>query len=216
MKPLSELTHYEILEVDSEAEREEIERAYHIARAAYADDSVGLYSIYDDDETEAIRERVEAAWRVLSSEEARREYDAGLARAQPRPEPPLELDLQLEPEKAPPLRDPVHEGPTLEEFADLEAEEEGEYDGARLRRSRLRRGMDVEQVATITKVNPTYLRCIEEEAFDQLPAAVYVRGFVSAYARTVGLDPAEVAPSYMARFLEAREEKRPARVIGRR
>ena len=51
-------------------------------------------------------------------------------------------------------------------------------------------------------MNPTYLRFIEEERFDDLPAAVYVRGFVKGYARCLGLDPDRVAPSYMRRYEE--------------
>ena len=44
------------------------------------------------------------------------------------------------------------------------------------------------------------LRFIEEERFADLPARVYVRGFVGAYASCVGLDPRRVVESYMPRF----------------
>jgi cytoskeletal protein RodZ len=81
-------------------------------------------------------------------------------------------------------------------------EESGEFDGARLRRSRLRRGIDLDEMSSVTKINPTYLRFIEEERFSELPAQVYVRGFVTAYASCVGLDPKRVAASYMRRFRE--------------
>jgi len=78
------------------------------------------------------------------------------------------------------------------------------YDGARLRRARMRRGLELDQIAQVTKINPTYLRFLEEERFDDLPAAVYVRGFVAAYARCCGLDLGAVVPSYMERFETAR------------
>jgi cytoskeletal protein RodZ len=46
---------------------------------------------------------------------------------------------------------------------------------------------------------------------------VYVRGFVAAYARLLGIDPNQVAPSYVARCEEHRRDKAPrGRFLGRR
>jgi flagellar biosynthesis protein FlhG len=80
------------------------------------------------------------------------------------------------------------------------AEEGGEFDGARLRRSRLRAGIELEDISGITKITPSYLRFIEEDRYGELPAPVYVRGFVRAYADCVGLDSTRVATSYMKKF----------------
>ena len=79
----------------------------------------------------------------------------------------------------------------------------------------MHRGIELERVAEVTKVNPTYLRFIEEERFDDLPAAVYVRGFVLGYAGCVGLDPRRVAKSYMSRYEESRNSSK-RRLFGRR
>jgi flagellar biosynthesis protein FlhG len=87
----------------------------------------------------------------------------------------------------------------LDALDELE-EEGGEWDGARLRRARLRQGIEIDEIAKTTKVNPTYLRFIEEERFDGLPAAVYVRGFVTGIAGCLGLDAKSVASSYVARL----------------
>ena len=57
---------------------------------------------------------------------------------------------------------------------------------------------------------------IEDECYEELPASVYVRGFVTAYARAIGLDPQRVAKGYMARFEEARSEPRRAGLLGRK
>ena len=69
------------------------------------------------------------------------------------------------------------------------------------------RGLELDQINAITKVNPNYLRCIEEERFDALPAAVYVRGFVAAYARCLGLDAGRVANEYLERLQTARPDR---------
>ena len=86
------------------------------------------------------------------------------------------------------------------EFDEFEEDAEGSFDGAWLRRSRLRSGVEIDQIAAVTKINPSYLRYIEEEKFEDLPALVYVRGFVGAYARCIGLDPDRVVSSYMKRL----------------
>ncbi len=188
MKPLAEQDHYEVLETSRAASAAEIDRAYRLARATYAHDSLAGYSIFGEGDVEALRERIDAAYRVLSDEGARRAYDGFLAQESESGPP---AGVAEPPAPAAPL--PVD---AFEEFDD----EAGEYDGARLRRSRLRRGFELEQIASITKINPLYLRFLEEERFSDLPAAVYVRGFVSAYASCLALDPRRVASSYMKRF----------------
>jgi cytoskeletal protein RodZ len=93
-----------------------------------------------------------------------------------------------------------------EPFDDLD--EAGEYDGARLRRARLRRGIDLDEIALRTKVNSGYLASLEEERFSKLPPRVYVRGFVMAFAGCLGLDPVAVAASYMHRYDAERPRQR--------
>jgi curved DNA-binding protein CbpA len=201
MKLPSEQNHYEILEVPRGAGQDEIERAYRLARATYVDDSLAGYSVFEEGDAEALRERIEIAYQVLSDEEARRAYDVSLsAEVDAADARPLGWLAGV------PASDLVAAGSRwaeapaaideLEEFDD----ESGEFDGARLRRSRLRQGMELEEIADVTKINPTYLRFIEEERFAELPAHVYVRGFVTAYAGCVGLDPRRVVATYMKRY----------------
>lgn len=92
----------------------------------------------------------------------------------------------------------------------------GEYDGPRLRRTRLFRGYEIDQIADVTKVSGSHLRNIEDENFADLPADVYVRGFVTAYAKTIGLDPVLVVPSYMTRLQESRQKNSRSRFLGLR
>jgi curved DNA-binding protein CbpA len=200
MKPLSEQDHYETLEVAAEAGPDEIERAYRLARATYADDSLAGYSIFGQGDAAAIRERIETAYRVLSDSEARRAYDGFLAGA-PR-------ELEQAPSESPVE---VHEVQIpLDAFEDME-DAAADFDGPRLRRARLRRGLEIDDVARVTKINPTYLAFLEEGRFGELPARVYVRGFVAAYASCIGLDPTRVASSYMKGYEAARPEHRRTR-----
>lgn len=192
MKPFAQLDHYEVLEIPRGATREEVERAYRLALETYADDSLAGYSVVAAPEAAALRERMWDAYRTLADAESRAAYDADTREA---PAPGETL-----PDAPPPP------GPD-EPFDDL-AEGGSEWSGARLRRHRLRRGREIEEIAGITKVNPAYLDCIEAERFAELPARVYVRGFVFAYATSLGLDAASVAQSYMKRFEAGRPPAR--------
>ena len=203
MKPLEEQDHYELLEISRQASAEEVERAYHMARSVYADESMAGLSVFEAGDADVIRERVEVAYRTLVDLDARRVYDAELEGVVPsRVEPTYETESVSPPPEP------------LEDFDPLDANQ-GEFDGTRLRRLRMHRGIELEKVAEATKVNPAYLRFIEEERFDDLPAAVYVRGFVLGYAGCVGLDPRRVAKSYMSRYEESRNSNK-RRLFGRR
>ncbi len=195
MKPLSELTHYEVLEVGLEATPTEIERAFRVAQATWGDGALATYSLFEDGEAEAIRERIELAYRVLSDESARQEYDARLGAPEVELDEEFDLDLQFV-EASTSGSSPDLVQAEIESFDDA-ADESGRWNGARLRRARLRRGIDLEKIAEVTKINPTYLRCIEEDQYEDLPAIVYVRGFVVSYARCLGLEAEQVAGSYM-------------------
>jgi flagellar biosynthesis protein FlhG len=133
-----------------------------------------------------------------------------------RPEAPRRSERPLPIEEAP-AQEAAALPRELAAFDEAGVEEDGaDWSGPRLRRARMVRGLEIEDVATATKINPAYLRFLEDERFDDLPAVVYVRGFVAAYARHLGLDAARVARSYAARCEEHRHAKPPARFLGRR
>ena len=65
-----------------------------------------------------------------------------------------------------------------------------------LRAGRAQRGLSLEQVAKITKIQVRILERLEAGKLDGLPAEVFVRGFVRSFARCVGLDEAEALQRY--------------------
>src|SRR5262249_42625280 len=60
-----------------------------------------------------------------------------------------------------------------------------------LRAGRAHRGMSLDDVAKVTKIQPRILERLETGKLDGLPAEVFVRGFVRSFARCVGLDERE-------------------------
>ena len=208
MKSISDQNHYEILETHTAATREEIERAYRLALATYADDSLAGYSVFGKGDAAALRERIEAAYRVLSDSRMRSGYDATLEADRDESPPPAEPSAPLVPVESVTSETPLPL--QVGDFAHLD-DGAGEFDGERLRHFRIRGGMEIEDIARVTKISPTYLRFIEEERFTDLPDSVYVRGFVTAYANCVGLEGKDVAASYMARFDKDHGERRKGR-----
>jgi hypothetical protein len=58
--------------------------------------------------------------------------------------------------------------------------------------------LGLEQISRETRIPESSLLRLESGAFEQLPGDVFVRGFVRAYARCVGLDPEEAVKRYVA------------------
>lgn len=74
--------------------------------------------------------------------------------------------------------------------------------GTSLREARTRQGLDIPQAELATKIRAKYLRALEEEHFDVLPAETYVKGFLRAYAEFLGLDGQLYVDEYESRFAE--------------
>ncbi len=220
MRTLNEQSHYEVLEVARDATLEEIERAYRIAREAYGSGSLALYSVFGDSDATVIRDRVEEAYHVLSDAERRRAYETSRTLEAG---DSVECDQEASPsefDSGGPSTRQVEElsllGKAFIDFAADVEEEAGDFDGAKLRRARMRRGIELDEIAEVTKVSTTNLRHLEEENFDDLPATVYVRGFVTAYSKTIGLDPRKVVTGYLARVERVRADQGRPRFLGRR
>jgi helix-turn-helix protein len=67
-----------------------------------------------------------------------------------------------------------------------------------LRAGRAHRGMSLDDVAKVTKIQPRILERLEAGKLEGLPAEVFVRGFVRSFARCVGLDEEEALRRYAA------------------
>lgn len=64
--------------------------------------------------------------------------------------------------------------------------------GERLRQERLRRGLELDQIAERTRINSRFLEAIEAEELDKLPGGFFTRSFVRQYARLLELDDGEL------------------------
>jgi flagellar biosynthesis protein FlhG len=178
-------TYYRVLGLPPQATREQIERAYRFCNEMYGPGSLATYSLLEPSDVEATRVRIDEAYAVLMDPARRRAYDEALGLRAPGvvPFPPAET---------------AERGPEPPELPEV-------VTGPALKRLRETRGISLRQIAMESKVGVRYFQYIEEDRFSHLPAPVYLRGFLSEYARVVGLDGRRVVESYIARMGRSRQ-----------
>jgi len=194
---IKDQTYYEILEISPTATAKEIQRAYEHAKETFHPDSVAVYSLFSEGEVKEIEVTVEEAYRVLMDEALRRNYNQShfqMVGGQP-PENPSEA------------QGVSREQPSLLSFTGLSFNVEEEYyRGKTLKQVRERMGVELQTISKEIKINIKILEWIEEEAFEKLPALVYLKGFLKSYARSLGLDSQKVIEEYL-RFMEEAKKK---------
>jgi len=75
--------------------------------------------------------------------------------------------------------------------------------GKHLREVRESRNLSLKEVSESTKIKERLLNAIEEDQYDLLHSPVYVKGFLEAYAKYLGLNPNDI----ILRYQKYRENK---------
>jgi len=70
--------------------------------------------------------------------------------------------------------------------------------GEELKRNRRLREVSLESIASATKISVRHLEALERGDYQRLPAPVFTRGFIRAYAGFLGLDPDEMVTAYLS------------------
>jgi Helix-turn-helix domain/Domain of unknown function (DUF4115) len=78
--------------------------------------------------------------------------------------------------------------------------------GNSLREARLRQQLDLPELEQQTKIRSKYLKALEDEQFDILPAPTYIRGFLRSYADALGLEGQLYVDEYNSRFITGEED----------
>lgn len=193
-----EQTYYEVLETEPGVSDEEIRRAYRTVKDNYASGSSVIAGLYDDHELAALHARINAAHDTLFAPDRRRLYDLALP----------EADLARAVRAAAAVTRPAvgtggSAGAAAEDRPDASEaviDPAAEVTGAFLKKVREIRGLELNDIAQRTKISERYLRALEDEQFADMPAAVYVRGYVTEYARALRLNPQRAAESYLVRY----------------
>ena len=70
--------------------------------------------------------------------------------------------------------------------------------GSELKEARESRKITLAEVTKKTKIPEKYLEAIEENNFGVFPSQTYAKGFIRAYAKVVGIDPAVLTRQFNA------------------
>jgi curved DNA-binding protein CbpA len=205
MRPLAELTHYEILDLSPQAAPSEIRQAYKTTLELYGEDSPVIYSLFANEERKEILARLEEAFTTLISEETRHEYDQMLIRQGAMKEATQYRSARrnLTPQGSDhPTgasfiagRPRAGENPAVEAILSQEA-----LTGSDLKKLRAELGVSLDQIAEWTRIRPSLLECIEEDQFDGLPSRHHLRGFLKCYLQYFQVNPESVVDRYMKRI----------------
>jgi flagellar biosynthesis protein FlhG len=189
-----EQTYYEILETEPGVSDEEVRRAYRTLKEIYGASSPVIAGLYDEQELADLHARANAAHDTLFAPERRRVYDLAL--------PEADLARAVRAAAANGARRPGMPAPSDERHESPEPliEMGDDVSGAVLRKIREARGIELGDIAHRTKISERHLRAIEEERFGDMPAAVYVRGYVMEYARAIRIDAQKAVDGYLRRY----------------
>ena len=225
MENLFEQNYYDLLDITPTSSTEQIRKAYLLACQTYNSNSMAVYSLFDEGETKQILDKIEKAYHVLINPESRRKYDETLTE-----KGVLKFETPFSPFKEQELADPPHDQKAPEKFREpqkkaapapaptnVKTEEEKQklkqnivkqiisntdtFNGRIFKDTRTLLGYSLEDVSRVTKIRVTYLQGIEDEIVNQLPARIYIRGFVENYCSFLGLPVKKATEDYMSRIL---------------
>ena len=215
-------TFYELLEIRSDATPEQIRDAYLRIKATYGKDNVALYSLVDGEDSKEALARLEEAYAVLSHPDKRRDYDQlhGVWKTETWATQPQSKIVSID--RVPPMEENASEQLLVAPSTDLsphsqaqagydpiqiEIEREIEWSGAFLKRVRETKKISIEEMSNVTRVSKTYLQALEDENYGKLPAAVFIRGFITQIAKTLKIPHEKVVAAYMARHQKSGFDK---------
>jgi curved DNA-binding protein CbpA len=202
--------YYEILELDPNAAAHEISEAYSRAKQTYSGNDPAIYTIFSVSEARELLKYIEEAYLVLGSRGLRHLYDKkrlqNIVSEMDLSHKSLLAEYNLSMEKHPTVakieakfeKDPVIEN---------EIQNMKEWDGEKLKKVREYRKLSFQELHQMTKVSAFYIQALEEMKADQLPAQVFVRGYVNQVSKALGLNDRLVTDTYMRKFRLTNELK---------
>lgn len=200
------LSYYDILELTADATPQEIRSAYLRLKSSYSKDNVANYSVYTREETDQMLQKIEESYLILSNPERRKAYDLSHQghtsvtshssfRSNPVPTPVVPVINNSQPDSF---------------FVHSDADSftgEHEWSGTAIKRARESKRITIEDLSDYTRISKNYLIALEEEAYQKLPAVVYVRGFLQQISKRLKLPVDTVVQKYIERLKAARPDK---------
>ena len=71
-----------------------------------------------------------------------------------------------------------------------------QYCGDLLKKARSKKRLRYKRLASNLNLPEKYLVCLEEDRYDELPGPTYIRGYIRAYSKELGIDADQVLEGY--------------------
>lgn len=217
--------YYDILEVSPTATQHDILLAYQKAKATYSNENTAIHSAFSSDELLELKKLVDEAFLVLSHQDYRQVYEQRLNTKSYsgsditfnaikdfskdvdrsntvdkliQKHNMMNIQKLDEPKKS--FKD------EMDNDFESEVKNQTQWSGEFLKKVREYKKISIDKLQESTKVNPWYLKSLETMDFKNLPATVFVRGYVIQMAKELGLNEKNVADSYMKIYKEKLEQ----------
>jgi flagellar biosynthesis protein FlhG len=174
-------TYFEILEISPDASIKEIRTAYLYLKKLYSEGSIATQPVSDELyelDNSSILEEIETAYNKITS------------------------CLQADASEAGVDKNAVEDIKTEESKSDPPC-----FSGNILKKIRNSMGVELCEIASHTKIGRQHLNNIENEKFEQLPAEVFLKGYLRTFAEHLSLDSEKVVNDYMTKYHLWRENK---------
>lgn len=201
--------YYEILELNCNAAQHEVTTAYQRIKATYSGDNPAIYTIFTEKEAREFLVLIEEAYSVLGNKTLRGIYDQRLLGGRAAD---LSFESLINESKQMGLLKDKKENNkkpnySVNEEFEKEIKSNQNWDGEFLKRVREYKNYSIETMSEITKIRSYYITAIEAMDNSNLPAQVFIRGYVIQIAKELGLDDKKVADSYMKILKEKMDGK---------
>lgn len=214
MKRLTEQNYYTLLGISPEATFEEVRSAYDQAMGIYSADSIATYSLLTREERERMLSRLVDAYKTLTNSQLRKEYNSFLIENGELSPQEIGLSSLRDSDTAKgKLRDvSVESLVQREERIENENQPSGDnldlpdnltsVTGRDIKMLRIAGDISLEEVYRKTNIPKKTVEDIEEENFENLPALVYLKGFLKTYSKILNINEDQMVDGYIERFLE--------------
>lgn len=206
--------YYHILQVPFNANAGEIKHAYREALAIYAEESTVTYSLFSAEQRETLLKAIETAFDTLFNEDKRAAYNQMLMdTGQVEPavfsgRVPRQVDAGSDAEGTSKEKSlglwvqKKHAEPEIKELTEAILSKEL-ISGQELKQLREAYGIEIPEIYAITRISGDTLRNIEADQFEHLPAPIYLKNFLKAYADILHINAGHVVEGYLKSMAQA-------------
>ncbi|WP_372683994.1 helix-turn-helix domain-containing protein [Desulfosarcina sp.] len=215
MKTFEHENFYQILQIPANARSDEIKHAYRDALAIYEAESVATYSLFSEEQRECLLQAIERAFDTLINREKRTAYNQMLVdtgqmdaadfcrHGQRKLEAYGDNRIQTSEKRLSQWVQKKADAPEIRQLIEVILSK-AELSGHELKQLREAYGIEIPEIHAVTKISGDSLKRIEANQFDDLPAEIYVKQFLKAYADVLHLDSGHVIDSYLKFMAQAK------------